>query len=303
MPTLSDPRDTTEFTVSVAGPSPSVGVEVAARSHTGLVRPNNEDVYLIVHYGRFWRTVATNLPEGEAPKRIDTDGHGLLVADGVGGHAAGEVASRLAVTELIRYALDIPDWILAPGAEDWSRIVERAREAYDRMDAALRAEVEARPEFSGMGTTMTIARNLGRDLLVAHVGDSRAYLLRGDDFRQLTRDHTLAQELADARGISPADVVKHVFRHVLTRAVGGKVGWTGVDINKFGLNDGDQVLLCSDGLTDMVTPAAIATILRDAATAEAACEQLVDAALHNGGKDNVTVVLGRYRLANAGASI
>jgi protein phosphatase len=288
--------DTGDFTLN-SGPA-TVRVEVAARSDTGLVRPNNEDVYLVVHYGRFWRTVATNLPPGDAPERADIEGYGLLVADGVGGHAAGEVASRLAVSELIKYSLEIPDWILAPGEpEDWSRIVERAREAYDRMDSALRAEADVRPQLAGMGTTMTVARNLGRDLILAHVGDSRAYLLRGGEFRQLTKDHTLAQELADARGISPADVVKHVFRHVLTRAVGGKVGWGGVDIDKFTLEDGDQLLLCSDGLNEMVTPAAMATILRDSLTAEAACQQLIEAALQNGGKDNVTVVLGRYQIA------
>jgi protein phosphatase len=297
MSTQSILDDTSDFTLN-PGPA-SIRAEVAARSHTGLVRPNNEDVYLVVHYGRFWRTVATNLPPGEAPERADTDGYGLLVADGVGGHAAGEVASRLAVAELVRYSLEIPDWILLPGeTEDWTRIVERAREAYDRMDSALRAEAEARPQLAGMGTTMTIARNLGRDLILAHVGDSRAYLLRGGELRQLTKDHTLAQELADARGISPGDVVKHVFRHVLTRAVGGKVGWGGVDIDKFSLEDGDQILLCSDGLTEMVTQAAIATILRDATTADEACRNLIDAALHNGGKDNVTVVLGRYRIAD-----
>jgi serine/threonine protein phosphatase PrpC len=276
---------------------PAVRVDAAARSHAGLVRPNNEDVYLVVRYGRYWETLATNLPPGDAPARVDSDGYGFLVADGVGGHAAGEVASRLAVDTLIRLALETPDWILLPpGDEDWKRIQERAREYYRQIDAALRAEAEERPELQGMGTTLTLARNVGRDLIVAHVGDSRAYRLRGDDFRQLTRDHTLAQELADARGISPGDVVKHLFRHVLTRALGGKIGWAGVDVGKFGLDDGDQVLVCSDGLTEMVAPAEIAGVLRSAPTAEATCQELVELALKAGGKDNVTVALARYQI-------
>jgi serine/threonine protein phosphatase PrpC len=267
----------------------------AARSHPGLVRSNNEDVYLVVRYGRYLQALATNLPAGDAPERSDTYGYGFLVADGVGGHAAGEVASRLAVNTLVRFALDLPDWILFPQAKaDWNRIEERAREAYRQMDAAIRAETDERPELTGMGTTVTVARNVGRDLIVAHVGDSRAYRLRGTSFTQLTRDHTLAQELADARGIGPGDVARHLFRHVLTRAVGGKVAWSGVDIQKHEVVEGDQILLCSDGLTDLLPSPAIASVLQSAKTVDAACDELIGLALKAGGSDNVTAVVARY---------
>ena len=146
---------------------------------------------------------------------------------------------------------------------------------------------------------MTLVRNVGRDLMVAHVGDSRAYLLQGNQLKQLTHDHTLAQELADAGGISSAEVPKHFFHHVLTRAVGGNVNWSGIDIEKTVLADGDQVLVCSDGLTDMVDQPTIARTLGESATANDACKALVDLALKNGGKDNVTVVLARYRITAA----
>jgi serine/threonine protein phosphatase PrpC len=297
-----DLPDTAEYPQPPTGAAPPpypppVQVDFAARSHTGLIRANNEDVYLVVHYGRFWQTLLTNLPPGDAPDRNTAEGYGFLVADGVGGHAAGEVASRLAVRTLIHLALDTPDWILLPGDEGWERIADRSRDRYRQIDEALRAEAEARPELEGMGTTMTMVRNVGRDLIVAHVGDSRAYMVRGGDIKQLTHDHTLAQQLADAGGISPAAVVTHVFRHVLTRALGGRGGWTGVDIGKFELNDGDQLLLCSDGLTDMVDTATIAAVLRDAPTANDACHTLIELALEGGGKDNVTVVVARYRIA------
>jgi serine/threonine protein phosphatase PrpC len=304
MNTEPNPHDTAEYpsppTVA-SGPAdpPSVTVEIAARSHTGLVRANNEDVYLVVRYGRFWQTLLTNLPSGIAPDREGVEDYAFLVADGVGGHAAGEVASRLAVGTLVRLALDTPDWILLPHDRDWERIEDRARERYRQIDAALRAESQANPELAGMGTTMTLVRNIGRDLIVVHVGDSRAYLASGEEFGQLTHDHTLAQELADKGGIAPGDVVKHVFRHVLTRALGGKLDWVGVDVRRVGLTDGDQVLLCSDGLTDMVDATTIAGVLRAAPTPDNACQTLIELALKNGGKDNVTVVLARYRITAA----
>jgi protein phosphatase len=300
-PPFADTAQYPQSPVAQAGPPaspPAVKVDVAARSHTGLVRTNNEDVYLVIKYGRFWQTLMTNLPPGDAPERVGHEGYGFLVADGVGGHAAGEVASRLAVKTLIQLALETPDWILLPpGDGEWRRVQERAREYYQQIDATIRAEADERPELAGMGTTMTIARNIGSDLIVVHVGDSRAYRLRGEELRQLTRDHTLAQELADARGISPGDVVKHLFRHVLTRALGGKLRWGGADVEKHGLTDGDQILICSDGLTEMVPTAAIVGVLRTAPTADAACQELVDLALKNGGKDNVTVVVARYQIA------
>src|SRR5262249_9707418 len=127
-----------------------------------------------------------------------------------------------------------------------------------------------------------------------HVGDSRAYLLRGDDLHRLTHDHTLAQALADIGVISADEVVTHRFRHVLTRHLGGPKP-VKADVQQARLADGDQVLLCTDGLTLMLDDAAIARILREANSAQEACQALIDAALKEGGRDNVTVALARYR--------
>jgi protein phosphatase len=270
-----------------------------AATHPGLVRSNNEDMYLVVHYGRYLQTLQTNVPAGHILDRYDAEGYGLLVADGVGGHAGGEVASRLAVTSLVHLVLDTPDWVLLIGEEEQERSAERTRRWYHQVDAVLRAEAGADPSLAGMGTTLTVARNLGPLLILAHVGDSRAYLLRDGVLFQLTRDHTLSQDLADAGGLAPAEVATHVFRHVLTRALGGPKHWKGVDIRFVELHDADQVLLCTDGLTDMVDDEAIAATLRKATTAADACQALVDRALANGGRDNVTAVLARYRIAAA----
>jgi PPM family protein phosphatase len=292
---------TTEFLPDTAEyPSASVAtVDVAAQTHAGHVRANNEDSHLVVRFGRFLEALDTSLPPGCVPDFSEQEGYGLLVADGVGGHAAGEVASRTAVSTLIELALDTPDWILLPGEREREQVLERFRRRYRLVDVTLRAEAAADPALHGMRTTMTVACTLGREFIFAHVGDSRAYLLRGADLRQLTRDHTLTQELVDAGGLAPDEVRTHIFRHVLTRALGGTDAIAAADVGHGTLADGDQLLLCTDGLTEMVRPAAIAETLRSAPSARAACDALVDAALAAGGKDNVTVALARFRFTPA----
>src|SRR5262249_8092997 len=135
----------------------------------------------------------------------------------------------------------------------------------------------------------------GRDLFVGHAGDSRAYLYRGGDLIQLTRDHTYAQALADMDLIPQEQVMVHHLRHVLTRALGELGHNVEADVHRVRLTDGDQVLLSAAGRREMVAAAGSGGVLRQAATAADACRALVDLALANGGKDNVTVVLARYR--------
>jgi len=151
-----------------------------------------------------------------------------------------------------------------------------------------------------MGTTMTVAANLGAELFLGHVGDSRAYLCRGDHLHRLTRDHTCAQALADA-GLIPQEAVPgHRLRHALTRSLGDSPGQVEADIERIELLDGDQVLLCTDGLTEMVDDPGLAVLLRSGGTAQDTCQALVEAALDRGGRDNVTVALARYRFPQGG---
>src|SRR5262249_27286071 len=158
--------------------------------------------------------------------------YGLLVADGVGGKTAGEVASRLAASTLLNLILDTPDWILLASDEEAERVMERIRRRDDLVDAVLRAEAGADPALHGLATTPHVAGSIGTLLILGHVGDSRAYLLRGDEFRQLTSDHTLAQELVDRGGMSPEVAVTHAFRHILTRALGGTMTRAKVDVQR-----------------------------------------------------------------------
>jgi protein phosphatase len=144
-----------------------------------------------------------------------------------------------------------------------------------------------------MATTMTLACSSGHDLFVGHVGDTRAYVVRGAELIRLTRDHTFAQELADSGMISQQEVERHRLRHVLSRALGPHGHDVEADVSRYSLRDGDQLLLCSDGLTGMADEAAIPGLIAGREPQDA-CQALIDAALAAGGKDNVTVILARY---------
>jgi protein phosphatase len=144
---------------------------------------------------------------------------------------------------------------------------------------------------------MTLACTMGMDMVIAHVGDSRAYLFRNGKLDPLTRDQTMAQFLADTGMIDPDEISKHPLRNALTSAMGTQGGPMDVDLHGMRLADGDQVLLCTDGLTEMISESAIAEVLGHSTTPAAdVCQQLVDLALDGGGRDNITVVLGRYRV-------
>jgi len=285
--------------VAPVPPSPVASgdrVELAGQSHPGNVRPHNEDVYITLQADRALRTLETNLPKDTLPDVNAEICYGFLVADGVGGMAAGEVASRMAVTTLIHLALDTPDWVMLPGQVEGRRILERMTERFRLVDAVLRAEAGRKPELMGMATTMTAAVIVGRELLVGHVGDSRAYLCRRGQLLRLTRDQTVAQSMVDAGLLRPEEAEKHRLHHVLTGGIGVRVTNVQAELLTGRLEDGDQLLLCSDGLTDMVPESAIAEVLQVPGPAETICHALIDRALEAGGKDNVTVVLGRYHI-------
>jgi protein phosphatase len=226
----------------------------ATSTHPGLVRDSNEDsVY----------------PDSDGT----SEGPILVaVADGMGGHAAGEVASRLAIETVT--ASDGP-------------IEERVSEANMAvMDAA-----EQRSDQFGMGTTLT-AGEFGPDgtLLVGHVGDSRLYLFRGPNLLQVTTDHSLVAEYVASGAISAEEAQHHPQRNVITRAL-GIARDVDVDAHSVNLRPADRVLICSDGLTNMVPNDAIATILSDQPSAQAAGWALIEAANLAGGEDNITVAI------------
>ena len=175
-----------------------VQIDVSALSHTGLLRENNEDQFCVTRMSRVHETLLTSLPAGDVPERAEEVNYVMIVADGMGGHAAGELASRLAISALVGLALELPYWIIKLDSEEASKELERrARALVQEVGEIVFKRGHEDASLRGMGSTLTAARSLGRDLLVFHVGDSRAYLLRAGGLHRLTRDHTYAQMLVD----------------------------------------------------------------------------------------------------------
>jgi protein phosphatase len=268
----------------------SLSVEFDGRTDCGRVRPVNEDHFHIVEFGRYLRTLASSLPDGGAAEQFGDPGHAFAVADGVGGRAGGEIASRLAISLLVNYVLQTPDWILSLDDDLLGKVMDRFTQRFKAINQAVRARSESESELRGMGTTLSVAVTWDSDLLVAHIGDSRAYVLRGDRLHRLTRDHIAPRVVMDP---SRENTIR--IRRALTHAIGLTETGGEPDLYHYKLESGDRLLLCTDGLTDMVDEDAIAIELSRAANAFDACHTLIKLALDNGGRDNVTAVVAIFR--------
>jgi protein phosphatase len=236
-------------------------VEEAARTDTGRQRHANEDSY-----------------HARSPVYV--------VADGMGGAQAGEVASRIAA--------DVFDEDFADGNPE-ELLAERAREANRRIFDLAREDSSR----SGMGTTLTGVLVSTDDVSIVHVGDSRAYLFRDGDLRRLTRDHSLVEELRRRGQLTPEEAEEHPQRSVITRALGPEPD-VEVDLQTHQARDGDVFLLCSDGLTSMVREETVRDVLRSSGSLREAVDRLVEEANRAGGRDNITVVA--FRVAGEGDS-
>ena len=221
----------------------------------------------------------------------------LLVADGMGGHAAGGEASALAVETIRSYLVHTMPWVLSQrpgrGGRDQAAAAELKR-ALEKCHAEVLAAGRGRPEREGMGTTVTLAFVVWPNLYLVHVGDSRCYLLRGEHLERITRDHTYAQKLIEEGGLTPDQAEESFLSNVLTRVIGGDSLSVEVDAYQAQLQAGDTLLLSSDGLNKHVTEDEVYDILQRSGSAKEGCRALVDAALDGGGTDNVTVVLARF---------
>jgi serine/threonine protein phosphatase PrpC len=273
-----------------------VQVDFGAISDVGKVRTNNEDHFRIARTSRTMRTLMSNLPPGQVPDYFEDVAYSMVVADGMGGEAAGEVASMMAITIGVNLRLNDVKWNLKINEQEARDLMDRACRMIHQIDEELAERARSDPALHRMGTTLTTTYSLGDDLFLFHVGDSRAYLCRGGRLRQLTRDHTVAQALADAGQIEAEEVASHRMRHCLTNVMGSQTGRLHVEMLQVRLLDGDRVLLCTDGLTEMAHEDEILEILRGIEGSGQACRAVVDLALQHGGKDNVTVLIARYRI-------
>jgi serine/threonine protein phosphatase PrpC len=268
-------------------------VKTFGMSDRGLTRTSNEDQFLIAELTKTMRIWQTTLPETRA-LRGDERGHVFLVADGMGGHAGGERASELTVLAIQQFTLNTLKWFLEPDRAEAQQVLSQFQRALREADAQVRHEAEEHRELRGMGTTMTLAYHLDAQLCIVHVGDSRAYVYRDDELHQLTRDHTLIADLVSSGAVKPQDVAGHRLRHVITNVIGGTEAGVHVESHALLMQPGDRLLICSDGLTEMVPDATILATLRAEIDPEPACRQLIDLANAAGGRDNVTVVLVRF---------
>jgi PPM family protein phosphatase len=236
-----------------------------AATHTGLVRANNEDHYAIIDH------------EGSYP-------YALIIADGLGGHHHGELASKIAVD----YAQERLAAVFGRGLETgkFSRLMT---DILEKTNVKVYLGSLEDSDNHGMGTTMTMAVILPEQLLIAHVGDCRAYLLRGGELNQLTIDHTLLQEMIEAGTLAPDDSSRHLRRNVLTRAL-GVPEYIHPDFMTVPVQRGDRLLLCSDGLHGYVEDSDIRSLMRKDKTPAILTEHLIQLALEAGGEDNITVL-------------
>ena len=272
---------------------PSIAVKAFGITDTGRVRPSNEDQFLIAELTKTMRIWHTSLPE---PKTQfgDEHGHLFLVADGMGGHRAGEQASALAVVAIEQFTLNAFKWFFHSDAPDAQRVLTQFQTALREADSRILDESIEHPELSGMGTTVTMAYHLDSQLCVVHVGDSRAYIFEDNRLHQITHDHTLVAEMVRRGDLQPEEVARHRLRNVITNVLGGNEAGVDVEAHALKVDAGDRLLLCSDGLTEMLTNEAIAAILRAEPDPQAACTRLVAQANDAGGRDNITVLVVRF---------
>jgi protein phosphatase len=275
-------------------------VEVAGRSHVGRRRLDNQDHFIVGRSERAVRQIAGNLPAGSLPDAIEESAWFFVVADGLGGAAAGEVASRLAIEAGVQLHAMRSTWYLRATPELRPVILERSRQLMRAIDVELARAAANDRRLAGMGTTMTIASTIGSELFVAHVGDSRASLYRDGRFLRLTRDHTVIASLVDMGALDPESAERHPLRHLLAHALGRGAHDLPVEVSHRELQDGDVLLMSSDGLHGVVPDDVVAQVLETAAAngeaVEATADRLVEAALDAGGPDNVTVVVARFRV-------
>jgi serine/threonine protein phosphatase PrpC len=278
-----------------------IQIDFGAATHAGKVRHLNEDAYIIYRTSRSWEKLVTSLEQEYLPSRMDENAYGMAVADGVGGAAGGQVASQMAIRLLMSLILNAAKWALKLDNPETRELEVKeakqlAEEYFRKVDQALLQYAEAYPRLRGMGTTLTGAYSFGDDLFIVHIGDSRAYLFRQNILKRLTHDQTVAQALADAGAIGQEEISTHRLRHTLTSCLGGQSSKIQMEIRHMRLMDGDRLLLCSDGLTDLVSEQEVADALRLKQDSQSACEYLLDLSMQKGGTDNITVLLAGFTI-------
>ena len=239
--------------------------EICTQTDPGLTRDNNEDAVAF-----------------DAPTRL------CILADGMGGYNAGEIASGMAAAFI---KSEMGRWLSQAGRHANSKEIRRAMEiCVENANHSIFNAANSNPQYTGMGTTLVVGVFQDERLMLGHIGDSRCYRLRGQEFEQITKDHSLLQEQIDAGLITPEQALTSLNKNLVTRALGVE-DTVMLEVNEHRAELGDLYLMCSDGLSDMVSDAGIAAILKGEGSLEQKATRLIIAANDAGGRDNISVLL------------
>jgi serine/threonine protein phosphatase PrpC len=275
-------------------------IDVHGLTHPGKVRKDNQDHFVLCSLRKQLVLRFSSIPDA-ADLMADSERLASLamVADGVGGAARGETASRVALTAVTRYVTRGMRCYLGAWEDD-QEFYEALQQGAQQCHAELLRRGEEDHDYSGMATTLTLYLGVWPRAYLLQVGDSRCYLLRDGELAQITRDQTMAQEMVDLGVMKAEQVAGTRLEHTLTSSIGGSQ--TQPKVTRFDMNWGHVLLLCSDGLTRHVSDDRIRDVLRSMTSARQACETLLRDALDGGGSDNITVVVGRAMRREAEAS-
>lgn len=284
-----------EIRVFAGGHGPGEDRTAYGLTDLGTSRDVNQDQFLIAQLNKSMLVTSTSLPLTEKSRLFGgVQGQLLLVADGMGGHAAGEKASSLAVDHLISRLLNSVHWFFQVDHDCEEDFIDDLKELLQDAHARILRESLQDARRRGMGTTLTMAHVVWPRLYVVHAGDSRCYLIREGRAEQLTTDHTLAHRLVESGGISPEEEASSRWSHVLWNVLGGSGdGELIAEVRRADLRPGDSLVLCSDGLYRHVDPEQLAQIVSEDDDLETTCQRLVDIANERGGDDNITIVVSK----------
>jgi len=271
-----------------------IDVDIDGLTDRGRVRRDNQDQFLIAALHKAIEIHGTSIPESYR-QRFNSGARALLllVADGVGGRTGGDEAASITLDAITDYVTNSMRCFYKLDEQIPQELLSELAATVARSHNSVLQRAEERPEHTGMATTLTMAHVLWPRVYVVQIGDSRCYHMRGAAIEQVTKDQTLVQELVDLGALSPEDARGSPLSNILSQAIGGGDELRPA-ISKIAMEQGDALVLCTDGLTGHVSDAQILAHVQAAGSSRDACRRLVQAALEGGGRDNVTVIVGRF---------
>ena len=272
-----------------------IEVQSAGITDTGLLRSDNQDQFFVADFTHSMLVRSGSLDVVPRSRLFgSTIGHLFFVADGMGGHRAGNEASMLAIQYFVNAVLNRHQSLIQTDSQSEESLVEDLENILMDAHRTIKNQSKRDQNCAGMGTTLTMAYVSWPKMVVVHAGDTRCYLMRGSDLRLITRDHTVADQMLQAGRLEPDSLEHSHWSNVLVNALGAGANEVFAEIHKLDLESGDAILLCSDGLNKHVTDIQICQYMLDNKDPSEACANLVQLAKQGGGSDNITVVIARF---------